>query len=639
VATTRRLVVIMFTDMVGYSAAAQTDEKSTLALREEQEELVRSILAAHQGREVKSTGDGFLIEFESALKATECAVGIQRRIHERNLKSGIPPIRLRIGIHLGDVEQRGADIFGDAVNIAARIEPVAEPGGICISGAVYEQVRNKIPDRLEKLPPTALKGLQSPIDLYRVALPWTARESPLHRTGPAGIAILPFTNISPDPKDEYFADGLTEELISVLSRLRDLRVISRTSVMLYKATPKSASQIGAELGVGSLLEGSVRKAGSRLRITAQLIDARSDQHVWAKTFDRELDDIFAVQAEIATEVAAALQAELRPPEKARIEGRPPVRSESYLAYLRGRTQMRSRTRDSLEAAKGQFELAISIDDRNAAAHARLADVTRQLGHHHAGAASTWDETRRRHAKRAIELDPNLAEAHATLATTLMDDFDYVQAEKEFKVAFELNPSDSLTHFQYAICLEAEGRGDDALQEYDLAQAADPLWPMNLAFSAELLIWLGRPDEALARIQKIGELEPDGVRYHGGLADYFIAKSEIEKALSEIRRVEELETETGIDWLTRAWYLVTAGKKEEARALLRSHETSSEMLYTPLNVALFYAQLGDLDDFIRLSEKAIELHAFNAERILIDRRLEHARNDPRFQALLQKVNLA
>ena len=275
----------MFTDMFGSTASAQANEVESLKLRDEQADLVRPIFSAHRGREIKSMGDGFLVEFDSALHAVQCAIDVQQHLRERNSQPGAVPIQLRIGIHLGDVEHRESDIFGDAVNIASRIESTSDPGGLSISSQVFEQVRNKISNRLESLPPTTLKGVQMPIKVYRVVLPWTGPDASTG-DGPSGLAVLPFTNISPEQRDEYIADGLTEELITVLSQLRDLRIISRTSVMLYKATPKSATQIGAELGVSSLLEGSVRKAGNHLRITAQLIDTRSDRHLWSQTFDR-----------------------------------------------------------------------------------------------------------------------------------------------------------------------------------------------------------------------------------------------------------------------------------------------------------------------------------------------------------------
>jgi adenylate cyclase len=630
----------MFTDTVGYTASMQTDEARTLELLRHQEELVRPLMAAHQGREIKSTGDGFLVEFDSALKATQCAVDIQRSIHERNAHPGVPPIRIRIGIHLGDVEQHGTDIFGDAVNIAARIEPVAEPGGICLSGAVHEQVRNKIPNQLEKLPPTALKGLQVPMDIYRVVLPWTVRGPPSAGSGPTRLAVLPFTNISPDPNDEYFADGLTEEMITVLSQLRELRVIARTSVSLYKSTPKTVSQIGAELGVDAVMEGSVRKAGDQLRISVQLIDVGTQEHTWASTYDRKLDNVFAVQSEIAKQVAEQLKVKVRSAEEARLNSRSPVRPDSYLAYLKGRTLLHSVSRASLDAAKEQFELAISLEPTNAAAHSGLADAIRLLGWHYPGVSEEkWDETSRRFAARAIELDPNLPEAHASLAIILWDDNEYVAAERELKLALSLNPSYSPAHDWYAGLLEDEARVDEALQERAMAEAADPLWPRNLAQLAHLLIWLGRLDEAFVKIQKLGEVQPDGLGYHVALARYHLARSDLERSLKENQRVEELQTEPRWKPIVRALRYALSGEKEQARALLRHEETLPEFHPAdPIRVWI-YAELGDLDDCFRLLEKAVRGHDVPFQQIRLDPRLEHLRRDPRFQTLLKKMNLA
>jgi adenylate cyclase len=630
----------MLTDMVGYTAAAQADERATLALRKEQEDLIRPLLIGHQGREVKSTGDGFLVQFESALNATECAVELQRRLHERNGRPGVTPILLRIGIHLGDVEQQGADIFGDAVNIAARIEPVAAPEGICISGAVYDQVRNKIPNRLERLPPTALKGVQTPVDIYRVVLPWTGRDAPPESATSIGLAVLPFTNISPDSKDEYIADGLTEELITVLSQLRELRVISRTSAMLYKATPKPASQIGAELGVSSLLEGSVRRAGNRLRITAQLIDARYDKHLWAKTFDRELDDVFAIQAEIAKQVADALRLELRPAEEARLDSRPAVRPDSYLAYLRGLTLMRDTSAASLEAAQRQFELAISLDPTNAGAYGGLANTMRFLAIWYWDPSRTdWVEKVRASAARALELDPNLAEAHFGMTAALFREQDYAGMEREFKRALSLDPSHAQAHSHYANLLEFVGRPEEALVEFRLAEAADPLWLANLGQLAWLLIRLGRLDEAWVTLEKMGSLAPTDWVYHWGLADYFLARSETAKGIEEMRRAVDLEPEGRGKRVDQALFLVRSGESDRARAILRLEETLPLFGQNPTYVALAYAELGDLDECFRWLDKSFLAHDLPIMCIRLDSRYENVRQDPRYQTLLQKMNLA
>jgi adenylate cyclase len=630
----------MFTDTVGYTASTQSNEARTLELLRDQEELLRPLLTAHHGREIKSTGDGFLVEFDSALKATQCAVNIQRRIYERNAEGSLALIQIRIGIHLGDVVQRDGDIFGDAVNIAARIEPIAPPGGICVSGAVHDQIRNKIPEKLEKLPTTALKGLELPIDIYRVVLPWTVTETVTRSSAPAGLAVLPFNNISPDSKDEYFADGLTEELISVLSQIGGLRVIARTSVMPYRSTTKGVSQIGAELRVASILEGSVRKAGNRLRVTAQLIDVGSEGHVWAKTYDRQLDDIFAVQSELATQVAEALKVQLQPAEQTRLETRPVVRSESYLAYLRGRTFLHSHSRDSLGEARKQFELAISLDERNASAYSGLADVYRTSWM--IGADSerpSLDAAARRFARRALELDPNLAEAHASLGYIIWDDFEYAAAEKEFKLALSLNPSLAEAHDRYAFILEDQGRGEEAVAERRLAEASDPLSIHILEGSVRLLSWLGRYEEALPHLEKLRELGPDSDEFDTATAWYYRAQSDLVGASRAIRRMEDRATDPRMKSVWHALIDAWAGQHEEAKSLLHDLESQTEDSHLWAFVAFVYNDLGMVDECIRMVEKAISVHLLPFQPFQLDPRFRAVRDDPRFQVILKHMNLA
>jgi len=630
----------MFTDMVGSTAAAQSNEANALKLRDEQAALVRPLFAAHQGREIKSMGDGFLAEFDSALRAVQCALDIQQHLHERNSQPGVASIQLRIGVHLGDVEQKETDIFGDAVNIASRIEPLATPGGVCISGEVYSQVRNKVPNKLEKLPPAPLKGLQVSIDVYRVVLPWAAPETALASAGSTGIAILPFSNISPDPKDEYFADGLTEELITVLSQLRDLRVISRTSVMQYKSTTKTAALIGVELGVKSILEGSVRKAGNRIRVTAQLIDAASDRHLWAKTFDRQLDDIFAVQTEIARQVAEALQVELRATDVARLGARGSVLPDSYLAYLKGRTRLHGRSVTPLTEAKEQFELAISLDPHNAAAYSGLADATRLLGWRtHDVPRETWEETTRRLVAQAIELDPSLAEAHTSLGLIRWEAYDYTGAEQQYQLSLALNPSYAAAHHWYATLLEDEGRLDEALREWQLAEGADPLAAGYVSGLASLLIGLKRFDEAFVKIQRLGVLEPDSYRYHDAVLQFHRGRSELAQSVAEGLRCEELQTDPGWKRMWHVYNLATSGEKEAARALLKSEEASSEFPGLAWIVGWAYALIGDLDSCFRCLEVAVETHNIALQPFRTRPELEIVRSDPRFPPLLKKMNLA
>jgi adenylate cyclase len=639
VASTRRLAAIMFTDMVGSTASARLDETSALERQDEQARLVRPLFASHQGREIKSMGDGFLAEFDSALHAVQSAIDIQQHLHERNSQRGVAPIHLRIGIHLGDVEQRETDIFGDAVNLASRIEPLASPGGVCISGEVYSQVRNKIPNKFRKLPPVPLKGIDTPIDVYAVELPWNGPERPATGNGPVRLAVLPFVNMSTDPADLYLADGLTEELITVLSQLRELRVIARTSVMPYKSTSKGVSQIGAELGVASVLEGSVRKAGNRLRVTAQLVEVASEDHLWARSYDREVDDVFRIQAELAREVTEALKVELRPADQARFGGRPAIRSESYLAYLKGLNMLRSVESSSMESAKAQFELAISLDERNAAAHAGLARATELYGMWHTDAADRdWIRASRRSAARAIELDPGLAEAHAALAMVVWDDLDFPSAEREFKVALSLSPSFSEAHTSYGLFLSELCRTEEALLEYALAESADPFWNFPLFHHARLLAWLGRFDEASDVLDRFKNLDT-GRGYHLAAATYRLARGEVENAAQEVLLAVEATSDPREQGILRAWYLGLTGQPDQARSLLRQDPAFAEHGQGAHQMAEVYAQLGDLDECFRLLDKAVELRNIPIFPWRLDPRLANVRNDPRFQGVLKRLNLA
>lgn len=627
----------MFTDTVGSTAHAQSNEREALKLRDEQFEVLRGLFALHHGREVKSTGDGFLAEFDSALRAVQCAVDIQQHLHERNSLPGAP-IDLRIGIHLGDVERRDDDIVGDAVNIASRIEPLASPGGICISAEVFSQIRNKISNRFEKLPPTSLKGVHAAIEIYRVVLPWTVRGVPGGDVRTTGIAILPLANISPDPKDEYFADGLTEELITVLSQLRNLRVISRTSVNQYKASTKTLVQIGSELGVAYVLEGSVRKAGNQLRITAQLIDAAADKHLWAKTYDRELDNIFVIQSEIARQVTSALEVELRPTDRARLEKGPAIRPESYLAYLKARVLARGWTHESLGAAVRGFEQAIELDDRNAAAYAGLAITVYDDGLWHGEVADTeWVNRTRSAAERALDLDSNIAEAHLALAYLAWRDADLVRAEQEFRLALSLNPNHADTRRSYGLFLESAGRADEALDEFTVAEGADPLWHSLYFFHGATLVWLSRLDEALPIIERYAELAPPGSGAHALRAEYFRARGNVDAALTELQA--GFEEGTPLDrLLDRARYLILAGKKDEARAILQQMSSSAESGQTVYHLAMLSAELGDLDECFRWMERALEQKNLPMQRLRLDPQLEPVRRDPRFRSILHRLNL-
>ncbi len=465
----------MYTDLVGYTALGQRNESLSLMLVDGQRKIIRPILKKHYGNEIKTMGDAFLVEFPSALDAVRCAYDIQRNVREYNISQPDDRrIQLRIGIHLGDVVSSQGDISGDAVNVASRIVGLAEDGGVCMTRQVYDQVQNKFELPLTSLGTKSLKNVSSAVEVFRMTMPWEQKTRHSGGLDQKRIAVLPFANMSPDPNDEYFADGITDEIISTVAGISNLSVISRTSVMGYKGTTKRVGEIGRELEVGSVLEGSFRKAGNKIRITAQLIDVASDRHLWAQTFDRQLDDVFAVQSDIAKNVAEALRVKILSPEMHRIRKKPTESSRAFTLYLKGRSFLNKRGLEDTRKAAKLFERAIKADPHFALGYVGLADchellsvnwgVERQANHLKASKMVT----------KALELDPELAEAHASKALVLSSDFDFRGAERQYRRAIELKPSYAPAHMWYGQLLRSEQRWSDSIEHLEKAVELDPL---------------------------------------------------------------------------------------------------------------------------------------------------------------------
>src|SRR3989449_2385199 len=455
----RRLAAIMFTDMVDYTTMSAKNETLALTLLEEHRQLLRPVFARHGGREVKTIGDGFLVEFPSALEAVRCALEIQQIMYRRN--QSVPSDRkilLRVAVHLGDVEHRDGDVYGDAVNIASRIQSLADPGGICITQQVFDHVRNNEEFRTVALGQNQLKNVQMPTQVYRVLPP--AGRTKLTKSDtlePRRVAALPLAILSSDQQDEYFADGLTEEIINSLSSIPGLNVIARTSVMKYKQVNKTVGEIGRELKVGTILEGSVRKAGDRLRITIQLMDVGSEAPIWAQKYDRDLEDVFKIQTDIAERVAEALKVQLLSENKSLIEQKAPEEIGAYVLYLRGRYYWSKRTKEDLEKAIAYFAEAIQKDPNYALAHAGMADCYTLMGRHLYLPVKDAFEKARDYANRALELNDNLAEAHTSLAAVLLIyDWDWNAAEEQFKHAIQLNPNYATAHYWHSVLLQTKG---------------------------------------------------------------------------------------------------------------------------------------------------------------------------------------
>jgi adenylate cyclase len=638
VASVRRLAAIMFTDMVGSTASAQANEAEALRLRDEQASLVRPLFTAHQGREIKSMGDGFLSEFGSALRAVQCAIDIQQHLHERNSQPGVTPIRLRIGIHLGDVEQRETDIFGDAVNIASRIEPLASPGGVCISGEVFSQVRNKIPNKMEKLPPTPLKGVVGSIDIYRVLLPWSVHEMTSANAGPpqfdkSRIAVLPFVSMSPDPNDEYFADGLTEELIANLALVKGLKVIARTSVMDYKKKEKHVSEIGKELGVGTIVEGSVRKSGNRIRVTVQVIDVATEEHLWAAKYDDNLDDVFAVQTDIATKVAASIPRSLsaaRAPVPA-LQEAPDM--GAYLDFLQGQALVWQREEGPLRQSLRFFEQAVEKDPTFSRAYAAAARAYSRLGN---SGFIVWSEAIERGkaaAERALSINPDLAEAHAILAELafMADDPIEVQ-EKEARKALELNPNLADAH---DILGQIAGiRGDLAsyVRHIEDAYRLDPLSPPTIRLLGRALLIAGRDEEAMEHWRRTLPLDP--LSSYGGMAEYYLEKGDLGKADAMVKELERLSPTAENTLRSRGQLAAMKGDKTTAMEMIGKLAPTPEEGWSRTSSAGFiYLALGDVDKFYEYMFTAAKDHTLQLLYVRYSPLLAEARKDPRFKQLL------
>ena len=625
----------MFTDTVGSTAAMRSDEEGSLRRLREQEQLVRPLLEEYQGRAIKSTGDGFLVEFDSALKATQCAVELQRRLYERNLGSESDPIVVRIGVHLGDVEPRDGDIYGDAVNIAARMEPIAEAGGVCVSAQVYDQVRHRVPFQFESQGPKSLKGIREPVVVYRVRLPWLAVRAEGSTAENPRVAILPFTNMSPDPTDQYFADGLTEELIATVSKVRELNVISRTSVMQYKSQTKPVVEIGRELGVSRVLEGSVRKAGLRVRVTVQLIDAVGDQHLWAETYDRQLDDIFAVQSSIAEKVAAELGLRLVESEKRRLEKKPTESSEAYSLFLRGQQLLQEQTESSVRQALQCYERALELDPHFARGLVALADC-----HHHFGVwgIETYAEATaktRLALQRAAQLDPDLPELHASLSVLHYSDDNGPAAEAEAKRAIELNPSLSRPYHILAEIAGIRGEADRMVELFETAYRLDPVNPTNVGAVRTAYFYTGRETQLLEFLRRTEVLFPRIAA--ASRTEYYLSGGDLERASEYYAQTKKLGDANRLwtDWIEGSMAALS-GKREEALAIIRRIEAASMGPIALNSIAAIGLLLGDVDAYFANLERALEGHAIMALAVVYHPLIASARGDPRYASLIREL---
>jgi TolB-like protein/Tfp pilus assembly protein PilF len=630
----------MFTDMVGYTALGQRNESLSLALVEEQRKLIRPILGRHSGKEIKTMGDAFLVEFPSALDAVRCAYDIQRATREFNIS--LPDekrIHLRVGVHLGDVVESRGDISGDAVNVASRIEPLAEDGGVCVTRQVYDHIQNKFELKLASLGVKPLKNVSIPIEVYKMMMPWyNEKAGQVAHLDKKRIAVLPFANISPDPADEYFADGLTEELIGTISKMRELSVISRTSVMQYKDKSKPIPEIGGELNAGTILEGSVRKAGNRVRVSIQMIEATEDKHLWAENYDREIQDIFSVQSDIASRVADALKVELLAGEKKGI-GKVLTNSvEAHNLYLKGVYHLNRGSPSDVERAIEYFELACEQDPGFALAYTMVAYCYVIIAGESMPAQEAFPKAKDFLA-RALSLDEGLAEAHNVQAMIANQyDWDWAATERSFKEAVSLNPSLAEGHVFYAWFLAVMGRFDEAISEATRAHELDPVSPFTDQICGVVYWMAGKNDRARELFTRILEIYPNFARAHLLLALINAMESKTEEAVKEADRTISISDEALFrEFQAQVYALV--GLKEKSREIVNGLLSKKFKGYTsPKQIGLVYYMLGEKDSGYQWTQKAYEARDVSLPMMNKWPTENVAREDPRFIELLNRMKL-
>jgi TolB-like protein/tetratricopeptide (TPR) repeat protein len=633
----------MYTDMVGYTALGQRNEALSLALVEEQRKVIRPILGRHRGREVKTIGDAFLVEFPNAVDAVRCAYDIQRAIREFNLSLDADKrIHLRIGVHVGEIVESQGDISGDAVNVASRIEPLAGDGGVCVTSHVYSFVRGKVDLPLTSVGPKSLKNVSEPMEVYRMVMPWE-KETPVPpaQLDTRRIAILPFANFSPDPADAYFADGITDEIISTASSVGGLSVISRTSVMGYKETTKKVKEIGRELEVGSVLEGSFKKAGNKIRVTTQLIDVNNDSHVWSQSYDRDFDDVFAIQSDIAMQVASALRVKIKPFEEARIKEIPTRSTEAYTLYLRGRQLWNQRVKDAVVESLECFKHAVDVDPGFALAYAGMADSYSVMENWGYASRDKIAPKIREYVLRALKLDDRIAEAHTTYGNLLAAyEWKWDEAELEFKRAIELNPSYATAHQWYAYTvLRALRRVDEEMREAERALELDPLAPVMNLNKAQTLYFQERYEEAIECCRKALEIQPSFVyAYVAQASNYLMLKKfseSIELAETYLPRVGYPENRQK---MALATVYGVAGRLTDAQRLLDEVVASSDKTVLPTEFAVVYESLGDVEKMFEHLDLAFTQRDTSLPWTLIDPCMKPFREDSRLRELKLKVGI-
>ena len=562
----RRLAAVLAADMVGYSRLMGRDEEGTLAaLKALRKTLIDPKIIEHRGRIVKTTGDGLLVEFVSVVDAVRCAVEVQRGMSERNAEmSAESRIQFRIGINVGDIISDSNDIYGDGVNVAARLEALAEPGGIFVSRNVFDQVRDKLSFSFEDMGEQTVKNIARPIGVHRIHLeenagaaivkPASSHAKP--KTSDSDrptIAVLPFVNMSGDPEQEYFADGISEDIITGLSKLRWFFVIARNSSFTYKGKAVDVKRVARELGVRYVLEGSVRKGGNRVRITAQLIDASTGNHLWADRYDGDLTDVFALQDEITKKVVAAIEPKLLEAEGVRSQSRSPEDLDAWDMVIRANSLFWRLTTAEIEAAIGILKQAVERFPDYAPAHSMLAFLLLVSGYVGCNVMDQHVKQAAPFAARAAELDDSDPWAHLALGFLAFFRRRTDEAAEEFQRALDLNPNFAAAHGYLGWALAFDGRTDQAIAHLELAIRMSPHDPQNAIFNTGIAVvhyLSGRFAESVGFGRKALQ-QRSGFTASNRICVASLAQAgQIDEARAALVRLKEMHPDLSIAWIEK-----------------------------------------------------------------------------------------
>jgi adenylate cyclase len=699
----RKLAAIMFTDMVGYSTLAQRDDKLALELLEEHRQLLREIFPRFNGTEIKTIGDAFLIEFQSALEAAQGAIEIQRTLAKRNHDVRAERrIEVKIGIHIGDVVHRGSDVYGDGVNIASRIEALAGAGGICVSMDVERQIRNALEARFEKLARTELKNISVTMDLFRIVLPWEKKSNVrdqksedrksrvisgrpkwdwagaivlaviavgwwfAHQSGrqvvslpsvssspaaatprPASdelrrgrqseaatksIAVLPFVDLSQAKDQEYFCDGISEEILDALAKVEGLRVVARTSSFSFKGKNADVAEIAQKLSVQNVLEGSLRREGNRIRITAQLINARDGFHLWSDTYERELKDVFAVQDEITRSIVDALKIKLAvmPPAHAR------QNTEAYDLYLQGLYLSNKSDEESFRKSVSLFQRALDKDPNLARAWTGIAKDWGWLADAYVKPLEAYPKVKEA-ASKALALDERDAEARSYFGDSIrILDRNFSRDEAELKRALEIDPNSADAHLLMSFLKSAQGQLEEAVQEIEEAERLDPLSP-PICFVA--VLWYRSADriaDAINAGQRSVQLDPNYIYFDPPLADAYREKGDFNQAVA---LYEKAQAATHFPSVGQAITYAKMGRQEDARRILEQLIEKSRQQYVAADsIAAVYVALGEKEEAFRWLDRAVEEHSGSFYSYMFRPEFRALRSDPRFAELLRRIGI-